>query len=108
VRFEAVDFLPQDPGDGKWRGTLVHGVRFVATEPAVYDPTHAAVAALVAARRMSGIRWEWNAEHFDRLAGTDRLRAMIEAGLSAREIVASWDSALDGFERLRERYLIYR
>jgi uncharacterized protein YbbC (DUF1343 family) len=108
VRFEAATFTPRSPGDGKWPDTGVHGVRFVLTDRTVYDPTEAAIAALVAARRMSGERWEWNAAHFDRLAGTDDVRARIDAGQSAREIVASWQSAREDFERLRERYLIYR
>jgi uncharacterized protein YbbC (DUF1343 family) len=108
VRFDAATFTPQNPGDAKWPGTAVHGVRFVATDRSVYDPTRAAVAALVEARRMSGDRWQWNVQHFDRLAGTDQLRRMIEEGLSAQEITDSWEAPHDEFLRVRERYLIYR
>jgi uncharacterized protein YbbC (DUF1343 family) len=108
VRFEPASFTPTNPGDGKWPNTLVNGVRFVATDRSVYDPTRAAVAALVEARRMSGDRWEWRASHFDALSGTDQLRIAIEGGRSLAEITASWDPALQAFSRLREPYLIYR
>lgn len=79
VRFEAVRFTPSNPTDGKFGGVALEGVRWVSTDPSVYDPTVAGVAVLVAARRMSGDRWEWNSSHFDRLAGTDALRARIDA-----------------------------
>jgi uncharacterized protein YbbC (DUF1343 family) len=32
VRFEAVTFTPQNPGDAKWPGTTVQGVRIIATD----------------------------------------------------------------------------
>ena len=108
MRFEPATFTPRSPGDGKWADTTVQGVRFVATDRTVYDPTRAAVAALIEARRMSGDRWEWNVAHFDRLAGTDRLRLMIDEGRSAEEIVATWAGPLERFRTLRDSYLIYR
>jgi uncharacterized protein YbbC (DUF1343 family) len=86
----------------------VHGVRFLATDRSVYDPIRAAVVALVEARRMSGDHWQWNVQHFDRLAGTDQLRRMIDEGLSAQEITDSWEAPRDEFLRVRGRYLIYR
>jgi uncharacterized protein YbbC (DUF1343 family) len=106
VRFEAVTFTPESPGDGKFDGEAVHGVQLRALDEA-YDPTLAAVAMLVEARRMSGERWRWRESHFDRLAGTDRLRQDIEAGRTVSDIREGWDSALAAFLRMRERYLIY-
>ena len=44
---------------------------------------------------------------FDKLAGTTELRKQIEAGMSAEEIRASWQPALDEFKKIREKYLIY-
>jgi uncharacterized protein YbbC (DUF1343 family) len=82
-------------------------VRFVMTDRAAYDPTRAAVAALIDARALSGDRWSWNVAHIDRLAGTDRVRTMIDAGRSLEEITASWDAELAAFRAVRARYLIY-
>ena len=106
VRFEATRFTPRSPGDGKFDGVEVAGVRLIATS-ADYDPTEAAVALLVEARKMSGDDWRWLASHFDRLAGTDRLREAIEAGAGSDEIREGWDDALEEFIRVREPYLIY-
>ncbi len=106
VRFEAVRFTPENPGDGKFGGTEVLGVRFHRTGPE-YDPTRAAVAALVEARRLAGEDWAWRPGHFDRLAGTDALRTGIEAGRGAGELTAGWDEQLEGFRDRRARHLIY-
>lgn len=107
VRFEAVSFLPRDPGDGKYPGRRVHGVRFRVQDRDVLDPTAAAVAALVEARRQSGDRWEWNRSHFDRLAGGEELRRRVQAGTSPGQITEGWRPELRQFRARRAPYLIY-
>ncbi len=44
---------------------------------------------------------------FEKLAGTDQLRAQLKAGKSAEEIRASWKSGVDDFKTIREKYLLY-
>jgi uncharacterized protein YbbC (DUF1343 family) len=106
VRFEAVRFTPTNAGDRKFEGQEVSGVMLVG-ESSAYDAPAAAVAMLVETYRASGDNWEWFVRHFDRLAGTDALRAGIEAGLSYEELTAGWAAPLADFERLRAPYLIY-
>lgn len=107
VRFEPVAFTPDGPTDGKFDGETVSGVRFTVTDRARYDPVAAGVAALIEARALAGDRWEWNEAHFDRLAGSDRLRRAIEAGTTVAAATAPWASELHAFERLRAPYLLY-
>ena len=45
---------------------------------------------------------------FEKLAGTDRLRKDIEAGKSEQQIRAAWRSPLEEFQKIREKYLIYK
>jgi uncharacterized protein YbbC (DUF1343 family) len=106
VRFEPVTFVPEAPGDGKFGGEEVHGVRFVSAGPD-YDPTRAAVAVVIETRRQSGDRWEWRVSHFDRLAGTDAVRIGIEAGTGLDALTADWPQQLAAFDALRAPYLIY-
>lgn len=108
VRFEPATFTPVAPGDGKWPEAQVHGVRFVVTDRSTYDPTRAAVAALIEAKQRSGARWQWILPHFDQLAGTDALRRAIDAGRTLDEATAGWPAQLAAFAKLRDRYLIYR
>ncbi len=44
---------------------------------------------------------------FDKLAGTDQLRLMIENGRSAKDIKQSWAKKLDEFKAKRQPYLMY-
>ena len=57
---------------------------------------------------MSGVRWEWREGHFDRLAGTDRLRHLIEEERPLEEILAPWPGRITEFEERRAPYLLYR
>jgi uncharacterized protein YbbC (DUF1343 family) len=45
--------------------------------------------------------------YFNTLAGTDQLKKMILEGKTALEIEASWQTDLDSYKKLREKYLIY-
>ena len=95
------------PGDGKFDGVELGGVRLQVTDAATYDPTRTAVALLVEARLMSGDAWEWNITHFDRLAGTQELRAGVEGGDNLDEILADWPAQIEEFLRIRQENLIY-
>ena len=107
VRFVAVSFAPENPGDGKFGGTEVRGVRLVADGPE-YDPTLTALALLVEIKAMSGDRWSWRVGHFDRLAGTDALRNALDAGVSYRELAEGWGDGLEEYVDRRAAYLLYR
>ncbi len=105
--FEAVTFTPSEPGDGKFDGVEVEGVRLIADHPEVYDPTLVGVLLLKEIRRIAGHDWQWRASHFDRLAGTDRLRDGIDRGLDVQELRTGWIAELQEFLELREPFLLY-
>jgi len=44
---------------------------------------------------------------FNRLAGSDKLKKQIEAGLSIDEIRKSWENGLRQFREIRAKYLLY-
>lgn len=104
--FAPVVFTPAGPGDGKFGGEAVQGVRLAAASPG-YDPTLAALALLAETRAMSGARWVWRPSHFDRLAGTNRLRSAVEAGTPYAELSAGWGAEAAGFLARRRPYLLY-
>ncbi len=45
---------------------------------------------------------------FTKLAGTKKLRQQIEQGLSEEEIKKTWQSDIEKFKRIREKYLLYK
>ena len=46
-------------------------------------------------------------KYFDTLAGTQKLRVQIEAGVMIEEIRKSWEPGLEEFRKLRQKYLLY-
>ncbi|NJL12827.1 MAG: DUF1343 domain-containing protein [Microscillaceae bacterium] len=46
-------------------------------------------------------------DYFDTLAGTDKLRQQIKAGLNESQIRQSWAEDLARYRQLREKYLLY-
>lgn len=50
---------------------------------------------------------EWRVAHFDRLAGTDRLRAAIVAE-TLPALLREWEDAAERFRAARAPYLLYR
>ena len=44
---------------------------------------------------------------FTKHAGTEKLQKQLETGLSEKEIKATWQSDLENFKKIREKYLLY-
>ncbi len=107
VEIRAIAFTPESPSDGRFGGEEIGGIRLTVTDRSTYDPVRTAVAALLAARRLSGDAWEWRVRHFDRLAGSDGLRLAIDRGAPLDEITSEWAADVAAFEALRRPYLLY-
>ncbi len=107
VDLEAVRFTPRHPGDGKYAGIAVRGIRLRVTDRAAYDPTRTAVQLLAAIRAAYPDSLRWIPSHFDRLAGTSRLRLAIMAGKEAGEIMAPWEDERARYLERRKGILLY-
>ena len=107
VRARGVSFTPSAPGDGKYADTLLAGIRLEVTDRVAYDPTVTAVYLLTAIRRRHPTELGWIPKHFDRLAGTTRLREAIEAGEDPAAIVRGWEGERRMFLERRRPVLLY-
>jgi uncharacterized protein YbbC (DUF1343 family) len=108
VAFEGVTFIPTNPGDGKFPGRSLAGIRLRVTDRAAYDPTVAAVHLLTAVWQRHGGDIGWFEAHFDRLAGGPAVREAVAGGASAGSIVAPWPGPLERFDAQVEPSLLYR
>ncbi|HEV2150400.1 MAG TPA: DUF1343 domain-containing protein [Longimicrobiaceae bacterium] len=106
VRFEAVGFTPQDPGDRKFAGQPLRGVRLVVTHRDAYRPVSTSLVLLDAIFRRHREEFQWLRSHFDRLAGTDQLRLAVEADDLA-EVLLDWEEEAERFAETRKPYLLY-
>ncbi len=106
VRFEGVRFTPQEPGDGKWNGTSVHGIRLILTDADRYDAVATAVHLLAAIRARHPDQLGFTAQ-FERLAGGPGLRQAIERGEDGARILASWEAGIAAFRARVAPLLLY-
>jgi uncharacterized protein YbbC (DUF1343 family) len=92
------------------------GCQIHVTDRTGFRPVLASVAAMAAFHRANPGRFAWRQppyeyEHdkmpIDILAGSPALREHIEAGISARDIAASWGSPVAAFEPVRRACLLY-
>ncbi|GGZ85543.1 hypothetical protein GCM10010371_51800 [Streptomyces subrutilus] len=96
------------PSFSKHAGRVCGGVRLIVHDREAFDPVRAGIGLLVTARRTwSG--FAWRADHWiDRLTGSDRVRALVDAGAGVEEVAGDWAAGLARFAAVREEYLLYR
>lgn len=95
------------PAFSKHSGKVCGGVRLVVHDREAFDPVLAGIGLLVTARR-SWSGFAWRADHWiDRLAGSDRVRTLVDAGAGVEEIAGDWAAGLARFAAMRQEYLLY-
>jgi uncharacterized protein YbbC (DUF1343 family) len=118
-RLRGVSFRPLyfQPVFNKWAGELCGGIQVHVTKRELFDPFLTYIAIIRAASQLHPDRFEWRKPPYeyereklpiDILCGNSLVREQIEAGHSLKEIKMSWQKALSGFKKLRQKYLIYR
>ncbi len=108
VRFRAAHYRPFY---SHFQGELVHGVDIHIVLPELFKPIFTQVHILTALQKLYPEQPFFDtarSSSFDKAAGSDRLRQMVLEGRPAEEIIASWQADLHDFEKIREKYLIYR
>ena len=70
-------------------------------------PTQLDLGYLIDFYQKSEAKEDFFIKFFDLLAGTDKLKKQIKAGLSEAEIRNSWKEELEGYNSLRKKYLLY-
>jgi uncharacterized protein YbbC (DUF1343 family) len=114
VAFRACFFKPTFQ---KHAGSLCGGVQLHVTDRARFRPYLTGVACLAAVMRLwpGELRWRERAYEFvedrlaiDLLAGSERLREELVAGVPLEEMSRGWHDAERTFRERREAYLLYR
>ena len=108
VRLSPEDFTPVSPGDSKYGGKRVRGLRITVTDREQLRSTSLFAAmfwAIAAAHRDS---LKVRDEGFDRTFGPASLRQALLAGTSPRVVMARDSAAVAAFRRRVEPFLLYR
>ncbi len=111
VTFEAISFTPRKLASWlsspKYLDKNCEGVYINITDRKSAEPFKIGIAVIVHLRD-NYPAFSINSNNFiDKLAGTDRLRSMLNEGKSYEEIVNSYSAELNDFKIKRQKYLMY-
>lgn len=113
VIFRPIHFLPtfQEFAQQECEGVFLH-----VTDRVIFEPVITGLAMVKTIYdlyqddflwRTTAYEYEYDRNPFDVIAGTTKIREMIENGKSVEEIKLSWQTDVDKFNRIREKYLLY-
>jgi uncharacterized protein YbbC (DUF1343 family) len=112
VTFEAETFTPvQKPYHGRppeLAGESLKGIRMRVTDRNAFEPYKAGIALLWAVNKLHADKLVWTDAVLDRLVATPRLKSMLLAGKTPKEIYASWDAELSAFKKQSAPYMMYK
>ncbi len=112
--FRPISFLPTFQ---KHAGQTCGGVFVHVADRDAFEPVLTGIAMIKTIRDLYGEKFSWKTtayeyeferNPFDVIAGTTKIREMIEAGGSVKDIKLFWREDVNKFERLCEKYLIYQ
>jgi uncharacterized protein YbbC (DUF1343 family) len=115
VKFEPTRFTPRAIDGMATRPLLqdqtIEGIRITVTDHDAYLPVESGVQILWAFYRHAQAR---HRKHFvaridwlNKIAGSQRLYRMLEAGASAENVIEAWKAETAEFNRVRGQYLLY-
>lgn len=105
-----------EPMFGKHAGALCSGVQIYVTDRSVFNAVHTTVEVLVAIRELAPKDFTWLPPPYeyeetllpiDILWGSNALRAGVDAGKSANDILAGTEEELNDFTASLKPYLLY-
>lgn len=110
--FKAVEFtpkfLPNNARPPKYNGQICKGIYLSVKDRNSFMPVEAGVYLLWAFKQTNPDSMKWRIRTIDRLAGTPRLREMIDQGNTPEDIIKSWQKELADFKKVRSKYLLYK
>jgi uncharacterized protein YbbC (DUF1343 family) len=111
VVFEPVTFTPSEKISSyppKFFNIECNGIFINVTDKRKFEAVKCGIAVLLALKKLCP-EFRFNKDNFiDKLAGTDKLRKDISAGLMLKEITSGWERELDEFRDKRQKYLLYK
>lgn len=97
------------PKSGKFTARRCYGLRMKVTDRYTFDPFRTAAAILLSLQKLypEKLGLEKNSNFFDRLAGTDLFRIMVQKQLPIEEILAATRNQVHAFEQRNPHRFLY-
>jgi uncharacterized protein YbbC (DUF1343 family) len=108
VRFAVDSFAPVSPGDGKYGGRLIPGIRLLITDRNAVRSGHLCAAILWALLRANRDSLRVRDATFDERFGSPAMREALFSGEDPDRVVDRGQRAVDDFATAARRFLLYR
>lgn len=113
VAFDTISFTPQSlagkASRPKFRGELCKGIQVKIVDRRLLEPFALGVAILLALKRThpNELQWLSGGQSLDRLAGTNRLRQLVQQGASLQAILEESRRSCAEYEQKWKMYWLY-
>ena len=105
VRFRPVHFTPTF---SKYEGKSCNGVQVHVMDRDTFNPVVVGLTVIATIHDLYPREFQFNASDFDRLVGNDWIRQDIEQGVPVAQMRKRWQKGLLRFEKVRQKYLLYK
>ena len=105
MRFRPVHFTPTF---SKYEGKPCNGVQVHVMDRDTFDPVVVGLTVIATIHDLYPHEFHFNASDFDRLIGNDWVRQDIEKDVPVSEMQRRWQAGLSQFEKVRQKYLLYK
>lgn len=101
------------PYYGKYKEQMIHGIQVYLDIEGGCQPVNSGYHIMECIQKTAPDAFDWEGEAaerinmFDKANGTDWVRNELRKGMSAEEMIGTWQKDLDGFKALRKDFLIY-
>ncbi|MDW5288829.1 DUF1343 domain-containing protein [Formosa sp. PL04] len=106
LKDQTFSYTPQ-PNNGakhpKYEGKLCYGVDLTNEK----QLNQINLSYVIKAYQATANKSEFFSSFFTKLAGSKKLQKQIEGNLSVTEIKQSWKTGLDGYKKMRKKYVLY-
>lgn len=107
VRFVVEDYTPENPGDNKFGGQKIPGIRIYVTNRSEMQPSRVGAMLLWAINKTSGADLKLNNRTFDLRMGAPRVREALMRGEDPQAVIDREYKAAFDFREQTRRYLLY-
>jgi len=107
VKFVSEEFTPENPGDGKYPGQRIPGIRILVTNRNEMQPSRVGAALLWAINKTSAAGLKINDKVFDLRMGAPRVRERLLRGDDPQAVIDREYKAAFDFREQTRRYLLY-
>jgi uncharacterized protein YbbC (DUF1343 family) len=104
VKFEKAEFVPDF---SKYQGELCGGCRLQISNRHLYPPFETTLYMITTITDLYPGEFQYHADYFDKVAGTNRIRTGLELGKKVVDILGEFEVDLSEFSKRRVSYLLY-